>query len=89
MASKRTENRAYWLAVKETSRYLQHPKRSRDYAARAAYQDALNGTPDSTLLPVLNELEYIFGPHFTHIDLANSGLWEARDVIDAMRKSHA
>lgn len=81
MASKRVKNRCYWVAVKATARKA-------DYVGGIyeVYVSALTGTPDADILPVLNKLEYQYGPHFPHCDLANRGLWDARIIVDDIRK---
>lgn len=79
MASKRTLNRLYWATVKAVENGSNEA-----LPATSVYRRALSGASDTHIVPYLEKLESKYGTHKPHTDLANSALWDARKVVDAI-----
>lgn len=82
MASKRTKNRLYWLAVKAITAGACHV-----ISPQHVYKRALQGVPDSRLMDYVTKMEYRYGPARL-ADVSNSELWPAREIVDAIRNQH-
>lgn len=86
MASKRTINRAYWVATKVCS------QPSANIATKprvlALLADCLEGQPDRLMLPKVETWESIVGTHKPTRDLADSTLWDGRKDADTVINAH-
>lgn len=79
MASKRTKNRAYWIAVK-----AQLEGDNTVISASHLYRRILAGMPDRIAVPLVEKYEKKYGPARL-ADVSDSTLWPHRRTIDAIR----
>jgi len=88
MASKRTKNRLYWLAVKSIALSARmNEGKPRETPSLRAYRDALSGKPDRILVPYVENLEEVYGPARLS-DVSNADLWFARGIVDLIRDQY-
>ena len=82
MASKRTINRAYWVAVKAEAAGADHV-----ISPAHVFKRCLQGIPDRVAVPLIKKYEDRYGPARL-ADVSNKSLWQARDKIDAIRQEY-